>query len=222
MANKNLSTEKNLSAEQKMVGKVSGFFEKNRTLIIIVAAIIVVAIIAAIVVVNVSTSAKEKAQVKVANLEMQYAEVMASDNPDWTALTADLQSMVKGSSYASVKSQYLLGLVYYQQQNYAEAMAAFHKAYELNTKIYLAPLALVNEAACADESGDQAKALEVYNQIYNDYPESGSAAKALFNVARIYYQQGNTQLAQATFAQVADYYPNSEYGKLALNLATVL
>ncbi len=222
MAKKNLSTEKDLSAEQKMIGNVSSFFEKNKVLIIIVACVIAVAIIASIVTVNVVNSSKEKAQVKIAKLEQQYAEVLASENQDWTALTADLQAMVSGSSYASVKAQYLLGLVYYQQADYAKALEAFNKAYDLNKDIYLAPLALVNAGACAEEGGDTAKALEIYNQIYNDYPESGAASKALFNVARIYYQQGNTQLAQATFAQVADYYPNSEYGKLAKNLANVL
>lgn len=222
MAKKNLSTEKTLSTEEKMIGSVSTFFEKNKVILIVICAVIVVGILAAIIAVNAVNSAKDKAQIKIAKLEQQYAEVLASDAQDWTALTADLQAMVKGGSYASVKSQYLLGLVYYQQQNYTEASDAFMKAYDLNKSIYLAPLSLANAAACAEEGGDSAKALELYNQIYNDYPESGTAAKALFNVARMYYQQGNTQLAQATFAQVADYYPNSEYGKLAQNLATVL
>lgn len=222
MAKKNLSTEKTLSTEEKMIGSVSTFFEKNKLILIVICAVIVVGILAAIIAVNAVNSAKDKAQLKIAKLEQQYAEVLASDAQDWTALTADLQAMVKGSSYASVKSQYLLGLVYYQQQNYTEASDAFMKAYDLNKSIYLAPLSLANAAACAEEGGDSAKALELYNQIYNDYPESGTAAKALFNVARMYYQQGNTQLAQATFAQVADYYPNSEYGKLAQNLANVL
>jgi tetratricopeptide (TPR) repeat protein len=222
MAKKNLSTEKTLSTEEKMIGSVSTFFEKNKLILIVICAVIVVGILAAIIAVNAVNSAKDKAQIKIAKLEQQYAEVLASDAQDWTALTADLQAMVKGSSYASVKSQYLLGLVYYQQQNYTEASDAFMKAYDLNKSIYLAPLSLANAAACAEEGGDSAKALELYNQIYNDYPESGTAAKALFNVARMYYQQGNTQLAQATFAQVADYYPNSEYGKLAQNLANVL
>jgi tetratricopeptide (TPR) repeat protein len=222
MAKKNLSTEKTLSTEEKMIGSVSTFFKKNKVILIVICAVIVVGILAAIIAVNAVNSAKDKAQIKVAKLEQQYAEVLASDAQDWTALTADLQAMVKGSSYASVKSQYLLGLVYYQQQNYTEASDAFMKAYDLNKSIYLAPLSLANAAACAEEGGDSAKALELYNQIYNDYPQSGTAAKALFNVARMYYQQGNTQLAQATFAQVADYYPNSEYGKLAQNLANVL
>ncbi len=222
MAKKNLSTEKTLSAEEKMIGSVSSFYEKNRLAVIIVVAVVVVGILAAIITVSAVNSSRQKAQLKVADLEQQYATVLASEEQDWASLTADLQAAVKGSSYPSVKAQYLLGLVYYQQKDYAAGLEAFTKAYELNKKVYLAPLSLTNAAACADESGDTAKALELYNQVYNDYPESATSAKALFNVARIYYQQGSTQLAQATFAQVADYYPNSEYGKLAKNLANVL
>ena len=159
---------------------------------------------------------------RLSSRSQNYAEVLAQETPDWTALVADLKANIKGGSYPSVKSAYLLGLAYYHQDDYANAQSAFEQAYNLNKDIYLASEALANAAACADAQGNTSRALELYNQIYNDYPESGSAPKALFNVARIYYQMDNIQLAQATFAQVADYYPNSEYGKLALNLASVL
>ena len=222
MATKKLQKEETLTAEQKMIGSVSDFFVKNRKLIIIAAIVIVVAVVAAIVAVNVSNNAKAKAQIAIADMEQRYAEMLVEENPDWDSLSADLSSMVKGSSYPSVKAAYLLGLVKFEQKDYASAQASFEQAYNLNTKIYTAPLALANAAACAEEQGDTAKALELYNKIASDYSESGVAAKALFNVARLYYQQGNTQLAQASFAQVASYYPSSEYGKLAKNLATVL
>ena len=221
MATKNLQKEE-LTSEQKMIGQVSTFFEKNRKLIIIAAIVIVVAIVAAIVGINVANSSKAKTQIKIASLEQRYAELIIEENPDFSTLTSDLESMVKGSSYPSVKAAYLLGLVNYEQKNYAEAQSYFEKAYELNSKIYLAPVSLINAASCAEDQGNTAKALELYNQVSSDYPESGVAAKALFNAARIYLQQGNTQLAQASFAQVATSYPNSEYGKLAKNLATVL
>ena len=222
MATKNLQKEENLTTEQKMIGKVSTFFEKNRKLIIIIAIAVVVAIVAAIVGIELSNSSKNKAQIKIASLEQTYGELILEENPNWSTLTSDLESMVKGSSYPSVKAAYLLGLVYYEQKNYSTAQSYFEKAYELNSKIYLAPVSLVNAAACAEDQGNTAKALELYNQISADYPESGVAAKAMFNAARIYLQQGNTQLAQASFAQLASNYPNSEYGKLAKNLTTVL
>ena len=222
MATKNLQKEEKLTSEQKMINSVSNFFVKNRILVVVIAAVVIVGIIAGILAVKISTNAKEKAQLKVAELEQRFSDLLIEETPDWASLISDLNANIKGSTYLSVKSAYILGLVYYEQNDLASAQAAFERAYNLNTKIYLAPLALVNMATCADEQGDEAKALEIYNQIYNEYPESGVAAKALFNAARIYYQQGNTQLAQASFAQVASYYPNSEYGKLAQNLANVL
>lgn len=221
MATKNLQKEE-LTSEQKIIGQVSTFFEKNRKLIIIAAIVIVVAIVGAIVAINVANSSKAKAQIKIASLEQRYGELILEENPDFSTLTSDLESMVKGSSYPSVKAAYLLGLVNYEQKNYSAAQSYFEKAYELNSKIYLASVSLINAAACAEDQGNTTKALELYNQVSSDYPESGVAAKALFNAARIYMQQGNTQLAQASFAQVATSYPNSEYGKLAKNLATVL
>lgn len=222
MATKNLSKEEKLTAEQKMIGSVSNFFQKNRILVIVLAAVIVVGLIAAIVVVNSVNNAKEKAQLKINTLEESYAEQLAAETPEWSTLETELKAMIKGSSYPSVKASYLLGLVYYDQEKYADAQKAFEDTFKLNTKVYLAPMSLVNAAACAEAQGNATAALDLYNQVYNDYMESGVAPKALFNAARIYMQQGNTQLAQATFAQVADYYPSSEYGMLAASLANVL
>ena len=221
MANKKLQ-EETLTTEEKLVGSVSNFFSKNRLIIVIALAVIVVGIVLAVVLVNVSTRSKLIAQVYVNELEGRYAEILSAEEPDWTSLISDLKANIKGGSYPSVKSAYLLGLVYYQMGDYAAAQSAFEQAYSLNKDIYLASEALVNAAACADAQENTARALELYNQVYNDYPESGVAAKALFSVARIYYQMGNIQLAQATFAQVADYYANSEYGKLAKNITSVL
>ena len=221
MANKKLQ-EETLTTEEKLVGSVSNFFSKNRLIIIIALAVIVVGIVLAVVLVNISTRSKLIAQVYVSELEARYAEALSADEPDWTALVQDLNANIKGGSYPSVKSAYLLGLVYYQMGDYANAQSTFEQAYSLNKDIYLASEALVNAAACADAQENTAKALELYNQVYNDYPESGVAPKALFNVGRIYYQMGNTQLAQATFEQVVEYYGNSEYGKLAKNISSVL
>lgn len=221
MAKKNIQEEKQ-TAEEKLIGSVSGFFQKNKILVIVIIAVLVVGIIAAIVALNISANAKDKAQLHIAELENRYAEILGSEEPDWTDLVADLKANIKGATYPSVKAAYILGLVYYQQDDYANAQSAFEQVYSLNKDIYLAAEALANAAACADAQGNTSMALELYNQIYSDYPESGTAPKALFNVARIYYQMDNIQLAQATFAQVADYYPNSEYGMLAQNLASVL
>ena len=222
MATKKLKEEEKKTTEEKLIGSVSNFFQKYKLIVVLVTALVIVGIVVAIIVVNSSTKSKFNAQITVANLETRYAEILSSTEPDWTALIADLNANIKGSAYPSVKSAYLLGLVYYQMEDYANAQSTFEKAYNLNKDIYLASEALLNAAACADMQGNTSKALELYNQVYNDYPESGCAPKALFNAARLYLQMENNQLAMTTFAQVADYYPESEYGKLAKNLVSIL
>ena len=222
MANKKLKEEEKKTAEEKLIGSISNFFQKNKLIVVIAAAVIIVGIVVAIICVSSSTKSKYSAQIAVANLETRYGELLSSSEPVWTDLINDLNANIKGGSYPSVKSAYILGLVYYQMEDYANAQSAFEKAYNLNKDIYLASEALLNAAACADMQGNTSKALELYNQVYNDYPESGCAPKALFNAARLYLQMENTQLAMTTFAQVADYYPESEYGKLATNLVSIL
>ena len=96
MATKNLSKEEKLTAEQKMIGSVSNFFQKNRILVIVLAAVIVVGLIAAIVVVNSVNNAKEKAQLKINTLEESYAEQLAAETPEWSTLETELKAMVKG------------------------------------------------------------------------------------------------------------------------------
>ena len=221
MANKKLQEEKQ-TTEEKLIGSVSNFFSKYRLILIIATAVLIVGITLAVVLVNISTRSKLIAQVYVNELEGRYAETLSAEEPDWTSLISDLKANIKGGTYPSVKSSYLLGLVYYQMGDYATAQSTFEQTYNLNKDIYLASEALVNAAACADAQDNTTRALELYNQVYNDYPESGVAPKALFNVARIYYETGNVQLAQTTFAQVAEYFAESEYGKLAKNLASVL
>lgn len=221
MANKKIQEEKK-TAEEKIISSVSNFFQKNRLIVIIIVAAIIVGIVAAVILVNASTKAKNNAQLQVAELESRYSDLLSETEPDWSTLATDLKANVKGSSYPSVKSAYLLGLVYYQMADYAAAQSAFEQAYSLNKDVYLASEALCNAAACAEAQGNVNRALELYNQVFDDYPESGCAPKALFNSARINLQLGNTDLAKLTFGQVSSYYADSEYGKLALNISSVL
>ena len=219
---KKLKKDEEKTVEQKLINGISAFFEKNLKTILIALIAVVVVVVVIVIAVNASSNSSDSAQVKVAEMEEKYSELLAAEEPDWDSFETEVAALVNGSSYPSVKASYLLGLAHYDQEEYQEASDAFKKAYELNKNIYLAPLALVNEAACEEALGNTSTAIELYNQIANDFPESGVAAKALFNLGRIYYQQGNTELAKTVFEQVSTDYPNSEYGKLGKNLANVL
>ncbi len=219
---KKLRKEEEKTVEQKLINGISSFFEKNLKTVIIVAIAVVVIVLAIVIIVSATSNSKDSAQIKIAEMEEKYTELLAAEEPDWDSFETEVSAMVKGSSYPSVKASYLLGLAHYDQAEYEEARDAFQKAYELNKNIYLAPLSLVNEAACEEALGNYSSAISLYSTIVSDYAESGVAAKALFNAGRIYYEQGNAELARTYFEQVSTDYPNSEYGKLGKNLANVL
>ena len=219
---KKLRKDEEKTVEQKLINGISSFFEKNLKTIIIAVAAVVVVVLAIVIIVSATSNSKDSAQIKISEMEEKYTELVSAEEPDWDSFETELSAMVKGDSYPSVKASYLLGLAHYDQAEYEEARDAFKKAYELNKKIYLAPLSLVNEAACEEALGNSTAAIALYSTIVSDYPESGVAAKALFNAGRIYYEQGNTELAKTYFEQVSTDYPNSEYGKLGKNLANVL
>ena len=219
---KKLKKDEEKTVEQKLINGISGFFEKNLKTILIAFAAVIVVVLAVVIIVSSSSNSKNSAQIKISEMEEKYSELVAAEEPDWDSFETEVSALVKGSSYPSVKASYLLGLAHYDQAEYEEARDAFQKAYELNKNIYLAPLALVNEAACEEALGNNSAALSLYSTIATDYAESGVAPKALFNAGRIYYEQGNTELAKTYFEQVSTDYPNSEYGKLGKNLANVL
>ncbi|MCR4676511.1 MAG: tetratricopeptide repeat protein [Sphaerochaetaceae bacterium] len=213
-----------ISVADKVTENVTGFFNLHKKVILIACAVVVVALIAIVIITSVSSSAKEKAMIRVADLEKRSSAYLSSDEKsadEFNSLVSALNAEIKDSSYTSVKSAYLLGGLYYESGDYANAFAAYSKAYELGKNTYLAPLALVNGAAAAEENGDVDSALSFYTKAA-EYKESGVVPKALFNMARIYSSQGKTELAKAELQQIVDSYSSSEYAALAKNILNVM
>ena len=219
--------EVKLSTEEKLQKKISEFAVKNSKGIFIAVIALIVAVFAIVIVTTSVSNSREKALVKVEELADKYvaldkeSETFASDVETFVS---DCTELVRGKRYPSVKAQYLIGLAYYDSEDFAKAYDAFMACYNLNEKIHLAELALINAAACAESNGDVDKALELYEKISVDYADSESAVvpKALFNAGRIYMQKGSTELAKTTFEQLTVSYSLSEYAKLAKNILNVL
>ena len=219
-----LEEEKKKSGEEKLMDTISSFFEKNWKIVTIVICALLLIGLGIGIGISIAKNNNRKGHQEIYNLEFEFDSSNSSEDPQWDAYINKLSALVKDGSYKSVKASYLIGLAEYDRENYSNAYDAFMKAYELNKTIYLAPLALCNAAGCLEEMDNVSKALELYNQVYTDYQDTESAvgAKALFNSARIYLQQNNVQVAKTTFEQCADYYPYSEYGKMALSIAETL
>lgn len=182
--------------------------------------ILIAIVLVALFIISFSVSSnRDKGLIKVAALEERVNQVEAK-NAEFDSLIADLNALVKSDSYSSCKAAYLIGKAYFEVGEYANAYDNFMKAYELNKEIYLAPLALSNAAAAAENNGDADKAIDCFT-LALDYEESGVKARALFNLGRIYLEKGNKELSKTYFELVVNENGYSEYAALAEDLLSV-
>ena len=215
-----------LTSSERLAARTEGFFSRNYRLLIIILVLVIVAIIG----IWVGTSLAHKSDESTANavyqLEEDYNALLLMDDTtseyaqaasqfvsDGEALIAELGD---SAEYAALKTNYLMGLYYAYIEDWASAQSCFETVATQGSGTYFGSLGLANAAAAAENNGDQALALQYYNQIWDDYgTEAPESPKALFNAARIYEQTGDTELAIATYSQLADEFLSSEYAQLA-------
>ena len=215
---KKIKVEDRMTEEQKLISNISDFASKNKKYFTIGAIALAAVLLIVLIATAVSNSSSEKALVKVATCE----DMLNESDVNYDEIIADLEKEVKSSSYASVKAQYLIGIANAKKDNFANAYDAFVKASKMNSKLYIAKLALMNAAVCKDNLGNTDEALDLYNQVVGMDSELGLGARALFNIARIYYEKGNKDLAKATFESLIADYPLSEYSNAAKNIVSLM
>ena len=220
-----------LTKTEKLAGSVEKFFSKNGKKLIIIAAVVLVLVIAIGIFVSVNSKNTEKRFTAIAKLDNQYSQLINMDNTSdeykaaADAFISDANALISSSKdYPATKAKYLTGLYNFDEKKYAEAAAIFEEVSVSANNTYLGSLALINGAAAYENAGNQAKALELYNKIWDTYGKNAAESqKALFNVARIYEEKGDSELAKATYQQLVDEFGTTgEYGKLAASRIIVL
>ncbi|MBG0766211.1 MAG: hypothetical protein PWP25_1442 [Sphaerochaeta sp.] len=227
---KNSKDTAGLTLAERIEGSLNGFFGRNKKTLIVVALIVVVGLATLGIVLSVSQNNLQEQFNEIDQLEASYVELqaMGSDNEayqeTYDELVASLTDLAgKGSKYPSQKAEYLLGMIAFQDEAYQKAIDSFLSVYSNADGSYLGSLALANAAAAAEELGNDSLALEYYTKIIDEFGfTAAESPKALFGQARLQEKSGNTELAKATFQQLADQFPTSEFAKLAINRVALL
>lgn len=217
--------EVNLTASQKISSKLNDFIGRHAKLLVAIAALVIVLIIVLAVALTMMQSASEKKFNDLLDLEVQYSSLslMSSDDEAYQS-TADefiksADALIASSSlkeYPGAKAELLLADLAFSQENYQEAADHYRAVADAQSGSYLAEVAIMNEAACYDNLGDQAKALELYNYVFDTFgTDSAYAPKALFNAGRLYEAMGETELAKASFEQLTGLYLMTENGTVS-------
>lgn len=211
--------------EKSFVNKAADFIVKNKLAIIVASAAVVLAVVLIVVCSSISSSSKDKAMIRLADLEDRYNKYIAMSDSDadyeatFNALVEDLKKEVKKNSYPSEKSAYLLGQMYYSKDDMNNAYDWYMKCHDLNPDVYLASLGLFNAAVCKENSGAVDEALELYKKASEHIEVK---AHALFSVGRIYLEKNEIDLAKSTFQVLVDDAAPSEYKALAENILATL
>ena len=222
--------EKELTLAERMEVSLDSLLSRNKKIFLIVIIVLVVALIGLAIGTSVSKSTLNKQFNLIDELEATYAEVQAMDSEDalyqakYDKLLAQLQDLAgKKANYPALKSEYLLGMVAFEKEEYQKALDSFYSVYGKSKETYMGSLSLSNAAAAAEELQNTTLALEYYTKLIDEFGFSAAEApKALFAQARLQESGGNVELAKATFQQLADQFPSSEFGKLAQNRLALL
>ena len=227
---KNNKESAELTLAERIEGSLNNFLAKNKMILIIIAAVIIIALITLGIVSSVNEKNLQAQFDQVDQLEKSYADLQVMDSEDaayqakYDELLAGLQDLAgKGDKYPALKAEYLLGMVAFEKKEYQKAMDSFIAVYNKSSDLYIGSLSLTNAAVSAEELGNESLALEYYTKVIDEFGMTAAEApKALFAQARLQEKSGNAELAKATFQQLADAFPTSEFAKLATNRLALL
>ncbi len=220
-----MAEKKELSFQNKVENSLATFWRGNNKIIIIAGITLLVILAGLAIGLSISSKNAETNMGLIDQLGEQYTTWVANEDittseaiDQVTTLKTELNSLAKAknSSYPSVKSSYLLGLIAFKEGSFDEAKNQFLISLDKGKDSYFASLSLFNLAVTSEKLKDNAAALSYYQQVYDlSNGDAAQSAKALFNVGRLHEANNDIDLAKAVFQQVSDEYPSSEYAKLA-------
>lgn len=201
--------------------KVSNLIRANRTLLAVLGISLVVIVVAIGIVSFVQNDRLVKSTLALENLEAAFDEWASSEGDSrkegaQAVITkaVDLRSAYQ-KSYAALRSGIIEARIYLDQGDFANAEAAFSNVANTNPKSHLAPTALGNAAAMAEERGDSEKALEYLLSLVETYPAAPGMGRALFSIGRLYEEARQFDKAVVFYLRLSAMASETDWTKLA-------
>lgn len=117
---------------------------------------------------------------------------------------------------AATRARHTLGGLEWELGNFAEAREAFLAA-ATDASSHLAPIAVFNAAAAAEQLGNVDEAVSGYTQVV-EWPSAAlEKPRALFNLGRLNEARGDTAAAISTYERLVDEYPGTSWTNLGRN-----
>ena len=193
-----------------------------RVPLLVVLAAAMVVLIVTLVVSDRRQSLLESSTVLIEEVQERYARWLTASAEERSRLDDELLPQLElladrhSSRYAGRRALQLLATRHVELEEWQQAADRFTELADLATG-YLAPLALSNAAVAYEELGDRDRAMSVYLDLIERYPDDLAAARALFSVGRLQEEQGDPVAAGETYAELESAYAGSRWSLLARN-----
>lgn len=99
------------------------------------------------------------------------------DKQFYTKALKNYNQLIK-KNYKPAHSHYMVGEIYFNRKNYAEAIAYFKKSAKLYSKASYMHNLMLHTAISMDKTGDKKNAKTFYSAVISKYPDSSSAEVA--------------------------------------------
>ena len=120
--------------------------------------------------------------------------------------------------YAAQRALFIKGNIYFEEEKWTDASAAYREVFDTESESYLAPISLNNASVSLENAGNLDKAIEVLNTLTDNYRDSfPDIAKIFFTKGRLYEENNDIENAKTAYNVLVDDFPNSNWTKLARN-----
>jgi len=197
--------------------KFSDFIKRNRKGIYISFGVIILLFAGIIVYLSLNSYLQKKATAEAEELNGKYNELRLSlsdesKNDDVNDLLEKLNVFVKGKSgYAGARGWTIIAQINSGKEDWPRAEEAWRSAAKAGVKTYLAPVALFNAAACAENQGKIKEAVELLEKCVAYKFDFPAAPRAQFSIGRLNEQLGDIPAAIAAYRAIL---ANEQWSKI--------
>lgn len=211
--------------KEKILNGTSNFIQKNKIFLIIILSVLVVAIISFAVVSEITKNRLSESTRRIEEVQAEYDQWLTEESAEQKTETE--QSILGATEsiigkypklYAAQRAYFLRGNLFFQKENWEQAIENYSMIREKFPESYLAPISMVNSAVAAEENGKKPEAISIYSELLEEYRETfPGAADALFSLGRLYEQTGDFASAGEIYEDLVNNFSSTNWTKLARN-----
>ena len=205
----------------RFVERLNDFMHANRKLFLAIGVAVLVFVAGLGIYSVVSTDLVAKSTVALENLEKRFDGWTAVEEAEKSAKGAEIVAEADdiiakyGKRYAAARAAIIKAEVLAGTSDAAGAEKAYAFAADNYPKSHIAPVALANAAAIAEDRGDSDAALAYLEKAMSGYPSAPGSGRTLLSMGRIYESTKQYDKAMESYTRLIATGAESDWTKIA-------